>query len=120
MAISQFYGGIQGNQGEATRMGSKDSGFRAYAQSVSSRVTVRYWYGDDGNSATLTIGGGYSTDYRAHTIDFHPDAVAAALNTCEPEIERDWKAIQDAFKRIERNGPRAIKRAHRRRQEMFG
>ena len=38
--MSTFYGMIQGNRGEATRGGSKASGFRASAQSYDGSVVV--------------------------------------------------------------------------------
>lgn len=38
--MAEFYGRIQGNRGEATRMGSKDSGFVASCQSWVGSVVV--------------------------------------------------------------------------------
>lgn len=44
--MSVFYGSIQGNRGEATRGGSKASGFRASAQSFKGSVIVDLDYND--------------------------------------------------------------------------
>lgn len=39
--MAALYGSIQGNRGEATRMGSKSSGIRSYVQTWDARVTVQ-------------------------------------------------------------------------------
>jgi hypothetical protein len=42
--MAQFYGDIQGNRGEATRMGSKESGISGHIRgwSTGAKVTVTY------------------------------------------------------------------------------
>lgn len=47
--MAQFYGNIQGNRGEATRMGTKDSGFYAHIRGwhVGARVTLDHIDGRD-------------------------------------------------------------------------
>lgn len=46
--MSRFYGNIWGNRGEATRMGSTDSGFSASCRSWRGSVTVCMWAHDEG------------------------------------------------------------------------
>lgn len=45
--MAHFYGRIQGNRGEATRMGSRASGFQAYAASWEGRVSTRLWHNEE-------------------------------------------------------------------------
>lgn len=45
--MSTFYGMVQGNRGAATRGGSRDSGFRATAQSWDGSVITRLSYNQD-------------------------------------------------------------------------
>jgi|SaaInlLV_10m_DNA_2_1039722.scaffolds.fasta_scaffold241269_1 hypothetical protein len=47
--MGHFYGEIQGNRGEATRMGTKKSGFRAHIRGWHIGVRVRLHVDDDGN-----------------------------------------------------------------------
>lgn len=42
--MSHFYGTLQGNRGEATRCGSKDSGIETYTASWKGAVNVRAWH----------------------------------------------------------------------------
>jgi len=46
--MSHYYGSVQGNRGVATRGGSKNSGFTAWAQNGQARVYVELSVGDDG------------------------------------------------------------------------
>jgi hypothetical protein len=113
--MAEFYGGVEGNRGPATRMGSRSSGFRAYAQSNNSRITVDYGHhtpqGEEGRTiAHFTIGGGWSTYYRGGTISFHPDEVAEALDTRDPKILAIWKRIENEFNKLDAEAPKAIKR----------
>ena len=45
--MAHFYGEIQGNRGGATRMGSKDSGFRAHIRGWHVGVRVQCWYDEE-------------------------------------------------------------------------
>ena len=71
--MSRYYGGVQGNRGEATRGGSKASGYYAYAQGWQGKITVRLWHdpvtdkdwfivergpGPSGSGRTVTIARG--------------------------------------------------------------
>lgn len=46
--MSAFYGTIQGNRGEATRCGSKNSGMETYCASWSGAVRSFAYVGEDG------------------------------------------------------------------------
>ena len=47
--MSAFYGEVAGNRGEATRGGSKSSGFKASCQSYDGSVITRMWYDQEDN-----------------------------------------------------------------------
>lgn len=51
--MSHFYGYLQGNRGEATRCGSRDSGIRAHIRSWSH--DVKMWLHDNDGKDELTI-----------------------------------------------------------------
>ena len=53
--MGTFYGTIQGNRGEATRMGSKSSGFRASAQSYDGSVITELSYRDNEDTKDETL-----------------------------------------------------------------
>ena len=42
--MSHFYGTLQGNRGEATRCGTKNSGLVTYAASWSGAIRTHLWY----------------------------------------------------------------------------
>ena len=44
--MSHFYGYIHGNRGEATRCGTKDSGYTAWAQGWEGRISISLWYNE--------------------------------------------------------------------------
>lgn len=117
--MATFYGGVSGNRGDATRQGSKDSGMRVYAQSYDSRITVdygRYQPHDADEEQTIahvTLGGGWTTYYRDHTLTFNPDVVAEALDTGDERVKRIWERIEREFDRLNTEAPRAIKRARK-------
>lgn len=116
--MAKFYGGVSGNRGDATRQGSADSGMRAYAQSYDSRITVDYRLDrDDQTLAHVTLGGGWTTYYRDHTLTFHADTVAAALDSGDPRVKRIWERIQKEFDRLETEAPLALKRVERNRKK---
>lgn len=59
--MAHFYGGVQGNRGEATRLGSKQSGLSMFAYGWDSGVDVRAFVNRDGRdcfSIFLTAGSG--------------------------------------------------------------
>jgi hypothetical protein len=60
--MAHFYASIQGNRGEATRMGSKDSGITGHIRgwNVGARVTVEHVDGSDFVRVYRTTG---SNDY---------------------------------------------------------
>lgn len=45
--MSAFYGSVIGNHTEATRGGSKSSGFRSSCQSYDGSIITRMWYDKD-------------------------------------------------------------------------
>jgi hypothetical protein len=109
--MATFYGGVEGARGPATRQGSKASGLRVYAQSYDSRITVDY---DDRNGktcATVAIGGGWTTYYNTHRLQFNPDLVAAALDTGDERVRDLWGRIYELFDKLDEEAPKALQRA---------
>lgn len=51
--MAHFYGGLQGNRGEANRCGTKQSGISVWAQSWRARVEVELYSRNDGFVGTL-------------------------------------------------------------------
>ena len=45
--MAHFYGSMQGNRGEATRMGTKDSGFYAHIRGWDVGVRVELYYNEE-------------------------------------------------------------------------
>lgn len=118
--MAHFYGAIQGQAGEATRMGSKDSGIDAYVQSYYSRVAVSLMHRrgeDDNDIAHITIEGGPSTSYGRRTLSFNPNAVAEALDTRDPRIMRIWARIEAEFGKLDVEAPKAIARVEKARKK---
>ena len=117
--MATFYGGVSGNRGEATRQGSKESGLRVYAQSYNSRVTVNYGLDrDDEAMAHVTLGGGWTTYHRDHTLTFNPDVLAEALDIGDDKMNDMWDRVEALFKRMNEEAPKALKRAERKRKAM--
>lgn len=56
--MTQFYGSMQGNRGQATRMGTKESGFDAHIRGwdIGCRVVLRHIDGKDRLSVFRTGG----------------------------------------------------------------
>lgn len=118
--MSHYYGGVDGNRGDATRMGTKDSGFRAYAQTHYSRISVslRHRGGDDDNDiATVSLGGGWSTGYRSHSLSFNPNLVAEALDSGDQRVQRLWDQIEKAIAKLDDEAPEAIARVEKKRRK---
>ncbi len=119
--MAHFYGWIQGNRGDCSRMGSKESGFSAWAQSWVSRISIGLSCDsrdDDRTVATIAIGGGGSTGYMTRSITFHSDEVAQALDTRDPKMERIWERIRTDFDRLDKEAAHAINRAEKRRMKQ--
>ena len=62
--MAQFYGHVQGNRGDATRMGSKDSGFSASAQAWGGSLILRMSHYDKQDVASISFGEGSTTGGR--------------------------------------------------------
>ena len=64
--MAHFYANIQGNRGEATRMGSKDSGIRGHIRGwdIGGSVWCRHYNGKD--RVTLTVTSGSNGGARGH------------------------------------------------------
>ncbi len=72
--MAQFYGEIQGNRGEATRMGTKDSGFRGHIRGwhVGGSVNCNYNESKDRDEVSIYAtggSGGYGSDHLADVIE---------------------------------------------------
>jgi len=53
--MSHFYGSVKGNRGEATRGGSKNSGYKSYAAGWGGGIEVRLWHDPDGGKDHYTV-----------------------------------------------------------------
>jgi hypothetical protein len=64
--MAHFYGTIQGNRGQASRLGSKNSGFHTIAASWEGAVVTRLWHdeesGVDWCEVRLSTWGGMGTE----------------------------------------------------------
>jgi hypothetical protein len=100
-------------------MGTKDSGFDAYAQGYGSRISVCFHYNreTEHDDASIMIGGGYTSSARGRGI-FLPDvdAIVQALDCGDPKIARIWDRIQGEFDRLVGEAPTAIARQERKRE----
>jgi predicted nucleotidyltransferase len=117
--MSHFYGGIHGARGPATRMGTKSSGFEAYAQGYGSRISVSFHYNNsqDCDAAGISISGGYNSGARTKYIGFSDiDLVVEALDSGDPKIEKLWGQVHEAFDKIEAEAPKALERARKARE----
>ena len=65
--MAQFYGLVVGNRGEATRMGSKSSGFRSSCQSYDGSVVTRMCDKDGTTMVSILVADG-STSYGGETL----------------------------------------------------
>ena len=61
--MSTFYGCIQGNRGEATRGGSRASGFKATAQSFDGSIITRLSYNQEDELMVTIETSDYSAPY---------------------------------------------------------
>lgn len=121
--MAHFYGFIQGQAGDATRMGSKRSGYSAWAQSHQGRIRVELRHNDynevERDEATISIEGGHSAyNVRTHYLPtFDLTAVPAALSCGDPKMDRIWERIQAEFRKLDDEAPKALKRAARRQRK---
>jgi hypothetical protein len=53
--MSHFYGSVKGNRGEATRGGSKRSGYTSYCAGWGGGIEVRLWHDPDGGKDHYTV-----------------------------------------------------------------
>jgi len=66
--MSHFYGYLQGNRGEATRCGTKDSGINAHIRSWNNDVKA-WLYDDDGKDVLdISIPAGLKTYINSHEL----------------------------------------------------
>lgn len=69
--MAHFYGEIQGNRGEATRMGTKDSGFRSHIRGwhVGASVNCNHNNSKDRDQVSIYATTGSSGGMREHLAD---------------------------------------------------
>ena len=53
--MSHFYGSVKGNRGEATRGGSKYSGYTSYCAGWGGGIKVNLWHDPDGGKDHYTV-----------------------------------------------------------------
>jgi threonine dehydrogenase-like Zn-dependent dehydrogenase len=97
---------------------------RVYAQSYNSRIGVTYhqyepFDSDKRTVAHITLGGGWTTYYREHTIVLEPDTVAAALDSGDEKVQAIWKRILKEFDKLDEEAPKALKRVERARKRAL-
>lgn len=118
--MAHFYGWLQGNRGEATRMGAKDSGIDSWVQGWGSRIRVHMGYDarEDKDYGSAIFGTGPS-NYNGGSLAINfdnLDDVINALNQGDPKIEAIRKRIMDAVAALDKEAPVAVKRIERRRK----
>ena len=102
--MARFYGYVIGNRGEATRMGSKDSGYIAWAQNMRSQVRVDFWAGVNDRDlvdiaikpSTQSYKGGYITLLRAADIDALLDAAGV-----DPQTQKHLNAAKQSLEKAD-------------------
>lgn len=117
--MAHFYGGITGSRGPATRQGTKESGFSAYAQGWGSRLTVGFHYNAtaDQDDAAIMIGGGPSSHAGSRSIHLPDiDSIVTALDSGDPKIQKIWQRIQGEFDKLADEAHPAVLRAERKRE----
>ena len=99
-------------------MGTKESGFSAYAQGHGSRVSVGFHYNktEERDDASIVLSGGHSSGAGNRAI-YLPDvdAIIAALDSGDPKVGRIWERIQNEFDKLAGEAPSAIVRQERKR-----
>jgi hypothetical protein len=117
--MSHFYGGVSGSRGPATRQGTKDSGFSAYAQGWMSRLTVGFHYNAtaDQDDAAIQIGGGPSSHASTRSIHLPDiDTIVRALDSGDPKVQKIWEKIQGDFDKLADEASAAVIRAERKQE----
>jgi hypothetical protein len=72
--MAHFYGEIQGNRGEATRMGTKDSGFRGHIRGWHVGGSINCYYNESKDRDEVSIyatkgSNGYGSEHLADVIE---------------------------------------------------
>lgn len=101
-------------------MGSKNSGYSAYAQGHGSRIYIGLSYNEhnDCDDAGITIGAGYS-NYSGGSLYIglpDVDSIVNALATNDPRVNRLAEKIREDFKKLAEVAPAAVER-HKKQQE---
>jgi hypothetical protein len=101
-------------------MGTKDSGFNAYAQGYGSRISVGFHHNRESehDDAAITIGGGYTSHAGSRGI-YLPDvdSIVQALDSGDPKVARIWERIQGEFDKLAGEAAAAIARQERKREK---
>lgn len=94
--MAEFYSEIQGNRGEATRMGTKNSGVRGELSTWTQIITVRQYssdYTESGHQASINLGGKYGGS--ALYVAFDADTVYQQSD--DPQVQEILSKIRDQF-----------------------
>lgn len=107
--MAHFYGLIQGQSGDATRMGSSRSGYRAWAQNSTGRVSVVLDHNlhNERDYAEITIDGstqnyGAGTALRLGALDLSALVNHSDDPTVRRHVERARKALEAASDRAQK------------------
>lgn len=73
--MAQFYAGIQGNKGEATRLGTKSSGLSGFAQGYDIGIRFNLSHTITGDQIEISITGGTNSPGRIARISLNESQV---------------------------------------------
>lgn len=87
--MSHYYGGVQGNRGEATRGGSRASGYTSWAQDDTHQVRTHLWTCEDSGRtmARVTV---QSSSINHHGLNTKV-LFEGALEDCAYKHDFKWK-----------------------------
>lgn len=91
--MAEFYGRLQGNRGEATRCGSKESGISATVESWKTVIRTRHHDGEH-RGVRITVETKYGSTLLP-TLAFDADALARHHD--DYEVEHAIKQVRTAF-----------------------
>lgn len=95
--MAHFYGSVQGNKGEATRMGSKASGISGYVQGHYSRIRTGMYEENDYDHGSIVIEGGYSAR-AGRRIDLgYLNTDALVSHGDDPQVDRELAKARNAL-----------------------
>lgn len=96
--MAHFYGRIQGNRGEATRCGSKNSGINATVESWSTILRTRQNTLDGSDRAAVTL----TTKHGLPLFRGVFDAERVSRHRSNPKVQKALREVEQAFDNLDR------------------